>query len=192
MPVRSAQEVLTSVDMHLRAARFGLEDMARPKRLVPNAIVFGRTVTLALQNLKSVDPAFEAWYAIKQHEMKASALMKHFVELRNKIEKEAHAPGGSYAHVKSWSSSDFELLEPRPPGATDFFMGDENGGSGWCVPMPDGSVAKYYVALPTDKVVSGLILDGPPAVSGRLAAEVVGEYLDYLEGLVEEAKAKFL
>ena len=34
-----------------------------------------------------------------------------------------------------------------PEGANGFFIGDNLGGSGWEVYLPDGSTEKYYVAM---------------------------------------------
>jgi hypothetical protein len=37
----------------------------------------------------------------------------------------------------------------RPPGAVPFIL-DEFGGSGWMTRLPDGTLERYYVDLPSD------------------------------------------
>jgi hypothetical protein len=73
----------------LETARCGFEDLIandKSRRIVGlrNLIVFGRTVTFVLQNLRSkmAEGEFDAWYTPKQEEMKKNYVMKHFVTLR--------------------------------------------------------------------------------------------------------------
>src|SRR4029079_8468340 len=97
MTERNAKQVISEAAALLQTARFGLEDMVgkRPERRAAgfrNAVVFGRNVTWALQNLKDAVPEFQAWYEARQEEMRADPLMKYFVEVRNGIEKQAQTP----------------------------------------------------------------------------------------------------
>lgn len=39
-------------------------------------------------------------------------------------------------------------MQNPPPGAKDFYLTDELGGSSWEVELPDGSTTKYYAQLP--------------------------------------------
>jgi hypothetical protein len=89
MTYRTASHVINEAEELLQTARFGLEDMqtrpARAKSGLRNVIVFGRAVTFALQNLRSVVPDFDAWYAPHQQAMRADPVMSYFSELRTKI-----------------------------------------------------------------------------------------------------------
>jgi hypothetical protein len=91
------------------------------------------------------------------------------------------------------------LYADMPPGAKGMFVGDRLGGSGWFVPMPDGTQQTYYVTLPehlTPKV--DYHLPGAPNEHlGRpLRAEITVQelgrmYLDYLTRLVSAAEQEF-
>ncbi|WP_288758693.1 hypothetical protein [uncultured Brevundimonas sp.] len=193
---RSPKEIIDEAEELLKTAAFGLEDMkTRPGRMktgLRNAVIFGRNTTWALQNLRSAHQDFEAWYAEKQAEMKADELMKYFHELRNDIEKRAKTPTTTSAHIKSFSSADMARFEPRPPGATEFFIGDQQGGSGWIVKTEGGEEESYYVDLPGDiGKVDIYLSDAPGAAAKQSAADLVEQYLQKIGALVAEARARF-
>jgi len=193
---RSPKEIIDEAEELLKTAAFGLEDMkTRPGRMktgLRNAVIFGRNTTWALQNLRSVHQDFDAWYAEKQAEMKADELMKYFHELRNDIEKRAKTPTTMSAHIKSFSSADMARFEPRPPGATGFFIGDQQGGSGWIVKTENGKEESYYVDLPQDIGKVDIHLAGAPgAAAKQSAADLVEQYLQKIGALVAEARARF-
>ncbi len=153
MPNRKVSDVFQAVNDRQKVARFGLEDMKNPQRTrsgLYNAVVFGRMVTFALQNLRSVVEGFDVWYGPKKEEMKTDPLMNYFHELRTDIEKRTEAHTAVSAHIKSLSGGDLKRFQPAPPGATSFFIGDQNGGSGWELKRADGTVEKYYIDLPPD------------------------------------------
>ena len=193
---RSPKEIIDESEELLRTAKFGLEDMkTRPGRMktgLRNAVIFGRNTTWALQNLRSAHQEFEAWYAEKQAEMKADELMRYFHELRNDIEKRAKTPTVMSAHIKSFSFADMARFEPRPPGATGFFIGDQQGGSGWIVKTEGGKEESYYVDLPDDIGTVDIHLVGAPGIASRQsAADLVDQYLQKVAALVAEARARF-
>ena len=76
-------------------------------------------------------------------------------------------------------------------------MGDENGGVGWLVPLPDGSTEKYYAQLPGEIGVVEVLLRGAPAehLGGQLEDQGVGTicqaYVAYLDGLASKARLRF-
>jgi hypothetical protein len=150
-------------------------------------------VTFVLQNLRNVVPDFDDWYAPKKAEMRADPLTQYFSELRTQIEKQVESHTGILATLKSFSTEDLKRFQPAPPGATSFFIGDQTGGSGWLVQREDGSVEKYYVELPPDiGFEMQMILPKAPEQYRRAsAAELVKIYLDGLERLVGNAKARF-
>jgi hypothetical protein len=197
MANRTAAAILDEADELLKTARFGLEDMmTRPGRArtgLRNAVVFGRNATWALQNLRGVVSDFDVWYEGKAAEMSADPLMKYFAKLRNKIEKQASTPTTVSAYIASFSTRDIERLKPAPPGAVGFFIGDQNGGSGWRIKKPNGREEAYYVELPNDKVVVTLHLSdaSEEIAKGRSAAQVVDDYLSKVATVLEEARARF-
>ena len=193
---RTPSRIVAEAEELLRTARFGLEDMrTRPGRMktgLRNAVIFGRNTTWALQNLRSVHPEFQAWYLEKQAEMKADELMRYFHDLRTEIEKKASTPTSTSAHIKSFSGADMAKFEPRPSGATGFFIGDQQGGSGWTVRTSDGVEERYYVALPEEiGTVDIRLPNAPGSAAHKSAADLVEQYLEKIGALVSEAKERF-
>lgn len=196
MASKTIQSIISEAEDLLKTAEFGLEDMrTRPGRArsgLRNAVVFGRNVTWALQNLRSIVPDFDAWYSAKQAEMKADPLMCYFHDLRTTIEKKASTPASAAIYIKSFSISDIEKYKPAPPGAIGFFVGDQSGGSGWEVKKPDGSIERYYVDFP-EVDVTLYLPEAPKEVSaGKTADKLVEEYLAKVRALVGEARTRFL
>lgn len=197
------QAVLRRVEETLLTARHGLEDLTGPNRNrrmsgLRNLIVFGRSVTWVLQNLKTpVGPAFETWYSERQKEMQADPLMRYFVVARNNLEKQGRLSVSTRAHIHAFSTDDISNFGPPPPGAIGFFVGDQLGGSGWEVELPDGSRQKYYVELP-DKIaeVTQHFVDLPealdPDLKGKPIEKLCELYLSRLDTLLDQARAEFL
>ena len=109
---RTTTDIIRSAEETLKTAEQGLEDLIKgpPERKLSglrNLIVFGRAVTNILQNLRSIESDFDAWYE------------------RYRIPE------------------DLTRFGPPPPNAKGFFIGDNLGGSGWEVKLPDGSIEKY-------------------------------------------------
>ena len=82
----------------LRMVAQGLRDMDDPtddRRLFGffGIVVFGRSVTFALQNLRTFDAAaFDAWYAPWQQEMREDPLLLYFNKLRTEMLKDILPP----------------------------------------------------------------------------------------------------
>lgn len=73
---------------------------------------FGRSVTIALQRLRNIEPVFDEWYEPYRAEMQGDELLVYFKDLRNTILKTGEMPPmASY----SWSefNQETEQLEPR-------------------------------------------------------------------------------
>ncbi|HDD44713.1 MAG TPA: hypothetical protein ENG63_07635 [Candidatus Desulfofervidus auxilii] len=86
-------DIIRSAEETLKTAEQGLEDLIKgpPERKLSglrNLIVFGRAVTNVLQNLRSIESDFDAWYERYREEMKNAPLMRYFYKLRSKILKE--------------------------------------------------------------------------------------------------------
>ena len=82
---------LTRADTMLRMVKQGLSDMQETDhdRILfgfLGVVVFGRSMTLVMQNLRTHDEeAFNNWYADWQQEMKDDPLMLYFCDLRTKV-----------------------------------------------------------------------------------------------------------
>lgn len=116
-----------------------------------NVAVFGRSVTFVLQTLRSAvgGETFDRWYLPQVEKMQSDALFVYFRDLRNEILKEGGPAATASIYIEHLELDDLQsLMANPPPGATEFFVGDSLGGSGWVVAMPDGSTEKFYVRLP--------------------------------------------
>lgn len=192
-------QILLEAQSLLETARFGLDDMRAKKGRgiagLRNAVVFGRMITFALQNLRNQVAEFDDWYRLKQEEMKVDPLMLFFWNLRTVIEKQAKTPVGVRIMLNSFNSGELAQLPPEPPNAISFFMGDRTGGSGWEIRLPDGQTGKYYVDLPFKGVeVEMYFHEAPSKLANGLAlpaAVLVEQYLDRLAALIDEAHARF-
>ena len=83
--------VATRAGTMLRMVRQGLRDMGErgEDRMLfgfLGVVVFGRSMTLVMQNLKSFDEkAFNEWYTPFQDEMKGDPLLLYFKDLRTRV-----------------------------------------------------------------------------------------------------------
>src|SRR5438094_483482 len=176
MADRTSADVLRAARQTLATVEKGLADLASgdPNRRVAglhNLVVFGRAVTNVLQNLRSSEPDFDAWYGPHRAEMEADPLLKYLYELRTEILKKGILPIGTSMYIHQLRiPEDMARLGPPPPNARGFFIGDNLGGSGWEVELPDGRTEKYYAELPADIGVATMHL--PIAPRMRLDQEL--------------------
>jgi hypothetical protein len=106
-------------------------------------------------------------------------------QLRNVIEKQARTPVAISAHIQSFNTSDINRF-PRPPGAISFFMGDQNGGTGWMIIDAEKNEIPYYVALPPEIGKVRLTL---PENEGKNVEDVASKYVACLENYLAEVTA---
>ena len=196
-------ETLSRAKETLSTARLGLTDVlsGRPERRlggVRNLIVFGRAVTNVLQNLRSTEPTFDAWYQPFVDQMRADPLLRYFYQLRSEILKEGKLPTDASVHIHNFSfPGDIQRLGPPPAGAKSFFIGDQSGGSGWEVELPNGTTEKFYVDIPGDLVTSAIHL--PEAPESHLGNPLPDKrietlsrlYFDYIERMFLNAQSAF-
>lgn len=197
-------DVLRRAEETLKTARHGLDDLLSSDRShrftgLRNLIVFGRSFTWVLQNLRSVIPEqFDRWYAPEQANLAKDPLMRYFVEARNELEKQGKLSVTTNAVVHSFSpQTDMKKFGPPPIGAKSFFIGDPLGGTGWEVELADGKIEKYYVALPNSiGEVTQHFANFPEAKAPELAGKTVEElcilYLNRLDALLDKARNHFL
>ncbi len=204
MPHPETRLIISRAETTLQTAKYGLDDLTNgpPERKlagISNLIAFGRAVTNVLQNLRHKEEGFEKWYAPYEKDMRSDELMLHFYKLRSEILKEGNVGTRNYAHIKSFNfSTDMDRLPPAPPNAKALFIGDKFGRSGWEVELPDGSIVKYYINIPSDIGESGIRFIDPPTMHGGKKIEdnsienLCRIYYNYLENMVKSAKETFL
>ena len=147
-PRRTTSDILKDAQEILATAEHGFEDLAKGPRNrklsgLRNLIVFGRAVTNILQNLRSTEPKFDEWYERYKNEMMSDPLMKYFYNLRSEILKEGSLKVSTHTYISHLQlPHDLARFGPPPPNAKAFFIGDNLGGTGWEVQLPDGSVEK--------------------------------------------------
>jgi hypothetical protein len=202
MPEKTTSEVLRRCRETLRVAAQGLADVqSHPSRRLSglsNLVVFGRAVTNVLQNLRSTEPMFDAWYEPVQKALAADPTMRFFYELRTRILKEGDTGVGGYAHIKSFTFPiDMKKFGPPPANARNFFIGDSFGGTGWEVETAPGVLEKYYVDLPSEIGAAGLYFRDAPGhidTSEPTDADVIvlsERYLARLTEIIEAAENHF-
>jgi hypothetical protein len=181
----------------------GLADLSSgdPNRRVAglhNVVVFGRAVTNVLQNLRSTEPDFDAWYAPHLAEMEGDPLLKYLYTLRSDILKKGVLPVGVSTYIRQLRfPQDAARLGPPPPNARGFFIGDSLGGSGWEVELADGRTEKYYAKLPADVGATTLHLPDAPVMhmgqplKGNDVTTIGRAYVAYLRKLVTDAEQQF-
>lgn len=198
----AASEIIRRAEEILQTARHGLDDFRNangPRRYsgLRNFVVFGRSVTFVLQNISGKVDGFAEWYAPHQETMRADAAMRYFVELRNEILKKGKTSVAQETVVHHLDDDVIRKLGTPPPGATDLFIGDEFGGAGWVVPLPDGTETKYYLELPRSVAeFRSVFMDVPEsaraAIGGRSAEDLADEYFAKLVAIVDHCRAHFL
>lgn len=203
MSKSSTESILSDAAATLATVRLGLSDVlnTNPERRLPgvrNVVVFGRAVTNILQRLRSTEPEFNAWYQPFVAEMQADPLLSYLYKLRSEILKEGKLSTSVITSVSSFNfPSDMQRMGPPPPNAKSFFIGDQTGGSGWEVEVPDGSIAKYYVNLPGDIATSTVHLPDAPTehlgqpLNDASIGEISQHYFNYLDNLLKQAKEHF-
>jgi hypothetical protein len=201
-PNRTTVDILRDAQVTLATAFVGLSDLmegppSRKSSGLRNLIVFGRAFTNVLQNLRSTESGFEIWYKKYVDEMESDPLMRYFYDLRSPILKEGVLETSVVAHVKRLVPSDMARFGLPPPFARSFFIGDELGGTGWTIELPDGTKAKYYAELPSEIGSVALHFPNPPDQHldkkiDDCSVETLSKlYLDYLNRMLEDAIQKF-
>ncbi|MGS0825627.1 hypothetical protein ACVBIO_07445 [Shewanella sp. 0m-8] len=199
---KKTEDIIRRAEEILATAKLGYEDWSSTNKTrkfsgLRNLIVFGRSVTFVIQNLKSSENNFEEWYLEIQNELKQDPLMKYFVDVRNNILKQGKMEVSTTAHLSNFSPSDIHKFGTPPPGATSFFIGDDIGGSGWLISLPDGSEEKYYMDLPRSiGEVKQSFSDLPEVIDDELKRKSIDElcllYLMKLESILDRARKEFL
>lgn len=196
LAIKRAEQVLDTAYFGLKVLRGGAP--SERSAGLRNVLVFGRSVTFVIQNLKSIVGVdrFEKWYAPYQDQMRSDPLMKYFVEARNNLEKQGRLDVSVSADIHSLNFSDIDKLEAPPFEATSFFIGDSDGGSGWVMDLGNGDSIKYYVNIPRSMVevkqVFHSLPENIPAELKELSVDELSSiYLGKLKDLLAATKKEF-
>jgi hypothetical protein len=197
LAIKRAEQVLDTAYFGLKVLKTGAP--SERSAGLRNVLVFGRSVTFVIQNLKSIvgEDRFNRWYAPIQDQMRADPLMRYFVEARNNLEKQGRLDVGVSGTIHGLSDSDFAKLEKPPFESTSFFMGDQNGGSGWEMDLGGGESIKYYITIPKSvgefrQVFLSLPENIPSEIRDLSVDELCSIYLDKLAALLMSTRKEFL
>ena len=197
--MKTVDNILVQLNETLQSAKFGLNDVLdgpveRKASGLKNLTVWGRAVTNVIQNLKNITDGFDEWYAPIQDEMRNDELLRFFYERRSLHLKEGAVKVARKAYIADLS----ELQKiPKPKNAKGFFMGDENGGSGWIVQGENGKEEKVYVEVPPELGHSSSEFIDPPSIHlGKKIDDTSIEnlcklYYAYFDYLVSKTIKKF-
>ena len=196
---RSTTEILQNARRALQVARRGAQDLRESRNAdrrmtgFRNVVVFGRSVAHILEHLRSAEPSFNTWYQGYQND----PALEYLIELRNRMLKEGEIPARVKVHIAELDGGTLARnLPPAPPGATDFFIGDEFGGNGWVVELAGGETEKFYVELPR---VPGLkvdaevrLIEAPPDFQHMSVEDTCDRFMRFLGGMVADAERHFV
>lgn len=196
MAVTARQRITNSLEV-LESVRHALEDFqnapteSRAKTAIRNFVEQGRSVTWALEHLKS-DSSFssknegQSWWNTISSELRSDPVAKWFYELRNPIVKE-----GEPVNIRSTAqlAGRFTFPPPdeaRPPGATGWVL-DAQLVPWWT--MPDGSKVP---GRPIQGVQRwNTLANVPEAFRGRPLTDLMAHYIAALEKVVAAAVDRF-
>jgi hypothetical protein len=128
--------------------------------------------------------------------------MRFANDARNAILKEGSLATSNYTYVEHLDGDNLAEFSRQhsPPGTVSTFIGDQLGGNGWEVQMPDGSIQKVYLDLPDQpglSVTSWLGFVDPPThhdgspITDTSLANIGALYVGTLVHLVEEFAMRF-
>jgi hypothetical protein len=201
---RTKAEVLASArEMLARAkdaaAELASKDPLKRRPAIMNLAVYGRAVTNVIEGLRSIEPDFDEWYKPQTSLMREDPLMRFFYKLRTEILKKGQLEVSTSTYVGYMDGAVIQrLMASAPPGTESMVFGDQTGGNGWDVRLPDGSLERVYFEMPEDIDISSTLTfnDPPREHEGTPLKDVSIEnlallYCDALERFVNEAIERF-
>jgi hypothetical protein len=143
-----------------------------PARRLPglrNVAMFGGMVCALFEELHDSGPQGREWYRSIRKKLKDSVVTRLFRELQEEFRKRDAAGVSSQARLRTFNyPADLDKLGKRPAKATELFMGDEIGGTGWEIELAPGRRNKYYVVLPAEYgTVDGFLSSTPIVQTSR-------------------------
>lgn len=207
-PGRDKARIFANTREMLAMAEGGLTDFVSgdPRRRRPglmNLFTYGRSVTMTMQTMRNTDARFNAWWTPLQTKMAQDPLMKFFNQTRTDILHEGELSTANYTAIGMRGPVDLgaiirDMRRYAPPNTISTFLGDQTGGNGWEVQMPDGSIEKVYFQLPEGvDIESGLQFADPPTqhygvpITDTSIGNLGRVYLRTLANMVEEFIERF-
>jgi hypothetical protein len=202
-----AREVLARAAIALQDAKQALDDytgtdLNRKATGFRNLTVWTRAIPHILEGLRKIDAGrFDAWFAPYKADWTNEPLIGYFRDLRNDLLKEGRPPIGSPVVIINHASTGdmVRQLGSRPDGATGVFVGDELGGIGWEIELPDGTIERLYVTVPEADIHARVgVIDYPPppnTFQGRdvkSLEEALRLYIEYMGGMIASARSAFM
>jgi hypothetical protein len=139
-----------------------------PSRRLPglrNVVMFGNLVAASFEELRDCGPAGAGWYKSIRKKIADSPVARLFRELHAEFRKRDAAGVSSQARLRTFNyPADLDKLGKRPPRATELFMGDEIGGTGWEVVLAPDRRGRFYVVLPAEYGTVDVFLSGTAIV----------------------------
>lgn len=121
------QLVLQRAREALQVARQALQDARDPQRrpaALRNVVVFGRSVSNIIENLRSRVEQFDEWYKPLSEGMARDPLLKFFYNLRSQILKQGELGTTNYAYVERLDRDAMQRLPAqRTPRASSWAIG---------------------------------------------------------------------
>lgn len=193
MQDKTSAELVESAEDMFRLAEQGLEWLdseATGKRLagVRNILVFGRACLLSISALRRRHPGFDDWYEQNWAGMRDDPEMKNLEGVRQFVMKDTQ-PGAVITQLMVRSAGRAHGAPPK--NARAFFTGDRQGGTGWEVVMPDGSVEKYYVAISESIRPPGYGFRDEGTPAGVCLEPMMGKYIAHLREMLRSATEHF-
>lgn len=164
-----------------------------------NLFTYGRSTTFAMKPMKSIDPKFNAWWKPYEDWLGSDPLMGYFNDRRVDVTHAGELQTSNYTRVGYLDDAILrELNQHAPPNTVGTFFGDQLGGNGWMVRLPDGTEEKVYFQIPDHiDVESGMTLHDPPTehdgkpLTDRSIAGIGTVYISALTTLVDEFVVRF-
>jgi hypothetical protein len=190
-----ARQWITNALEVLESVRHAVEDFhnapteSRAKTAIRNFLEQGRSVTWALQHLKSSFASKEEgqkWWDATCSELRSNPVAKWFYDLRNPVVKE-----GQPVNIRGVARLEGRFSFPppnetRPPGATGWVL-DSQLVPWWT--MPDGSKVP---ARPIEGVRRwNTLANVPAAFRDRPLTDLMAEYVAVLEKVAAAAMDRF-
>lgn len=194
----STFHILNKVDITLQHAENGyqLVVLGMTSQGMKDLIVYGRSVTFVLQNLRKTEPDFDVWYQPFYKEMESDEMMKFFNKLRSKILKEGEVPVTIEMGFPAIDIKEIKKQHPKPENATRLVIGSNNSGSYWEIKNPDGSLEKRRIDVSFQPILIQRFKNGPKEhlgenIEGETVEQMAKRYLKYLRNVVSEAHRRF-
>jgi hypothetical protein len=188
---RTPGQHLQNAEEILDAVRHAAEDfqtaptLSRAKTAIRNFLEQGRSVTWAVEHLKSQAADWDTWWTETTVKLRQDPVAQWFYDLRNPIVKEGH-PVEIHRRVSLRGPLAISPQDEQQPEGTGVIIdGDLN--VFWV--RPDGTQVPGYP--PPDVRRWNVLAGTPDGLQDRSLSDLMQHYIDTLEGIVAAAVGRF-